>query len=413
MRSFIFTTIFFLVIEYYTFIALRTSVRHLTQGLQFILYGGYALLTLGIFVSLFSFFYWRTGSWPSDFVKLAVNFFIGFFLAKVLVTTVMFAGDLFLGLKWMVDYVLSLGGRGQDGTSGLPVISRSRFISHTALFLGGMLASGLAYGVTNRYRYKVRREQLNFRNLPRAFRGLKIAQISDIHSGSFDNREAVLDGVEAIMAEKPDLILFSGDLVNNLATEIEPYMEIFSRLKAPLGVYSVLGNHDYGDYVQWPTSEAKRNNLELLKQHHAGMGWKLLLNEHVILDRNGDRIALAGVENWGARGFTKYGNLEKALSGLESGLFKILMSHDPSHWDAEVRPCHPDVALTLSGHTHGMQFGIEVPGLRWSPVQYMYKQWAGVYKQGEQYLYVNRGYGFIGYQGRLGILPEIAILELV
>ena len=413
MRQFLVIVTIFLAIEYYSFIALKTAIRHLNQGLHASFYIVYALLTIGIFLSIYSFFHWRSGAWPSDTLKLTVNFFIGLFLGKLLISVIMLVGDIFLVFKMIFKFLFSfIEGRAAIVKEGSGMASRSQFISQIALILGGLLTSGLAFGMTNRYRYKIRRERVSLKSLPQAFKGLKIAQISDIHSGSFDDAEAVAEGVEAIMREKPDLILFTGDLVNNLATEIVPYLDVFKELNAPLGVYSILGNHDYGDYVQWPSDEAKKNNLEQLKQHHAALGWKLLLNEHVILERGQEKIALIGVENWGARAFTKYGNLKTAALGLESALLKILMSHDPSHWDAEVRKDFPDIALTLSGHTHGMQFGIEIPGFKWSPVQYMYKQWAGLYREGHQYLYVNRGYGFIGYQGRLGILPEIAVIEL-
>ncbi|MGV8093002.1 MAG: metallophosphoesterase [Mangrovibacterium sp.] len=413
MKQFLIIAVIFLIIEYYSFIALKTTIRNLNQGFHISFYIAYVILTLGIFLSIYFLFHWRSDPWPSNIMKLTVNFFIGLFLGKVLITTVMMIGDVFVALKWIFNYLISfVGGRSELTKDGAHVISRSQFISQTALLLGGLLASGLAYGMTNRYRYKIRRSRVPLEGLPKAFKGLRIAQISDIHAGSFDDAEAVSAGVNAIMREKPDLILFTGDLVNNLATEILPYIDVFKELKAPLGVYSILGNHDYGDYVHWPSDEAKRNNLGQLKQYHADLGWRLLMNEHVILERDQEKIVLVGVENWGARAFTKYGNLKKAMTGLESALVKILMSHDPSHWDAEVRKDYPDIALTLSGHTHGMQFGIEIPGFKWSPVQYMYKQWAGLYQEGHQYLYVNRGYGFIGYQGRLGILPEITILEL-
>jgi predicted MPP superfamily phosphohydrolase len=217
-----------------------------------------------------------------------------------------------------------------------------------------------------------------------------------------------------ILAENPDLILFTGDLVNDRADEMTDYMDVFSRLKAPMGVYSTLGNHDYGDYVNWPSPEAKVQNLEALKQVHSRLGWRLLMNEHVPLERNGHKIALLGIENWGAKGrFPKYGRMDLAYPGTEQYPFKILMSHDPSHWDAEVRVKYPDIDLMLAGHTHGMQFGVELPHFKWSPVQWMYKQWAGLYSEGSQHLYVNRGFGFIGYPGRVGILPEITVIELV
>ena len=205
-----------------------------------------------------------------------------------------------------------------------------------------------------------------------------------------------------------------GDLVNNKHEEMLDYVNIFSKLKAPMGVYSILGNHDYGDYAAWDSDVQKRDNLEKLKQLHQQMGWRLLLDEHVALERNGDKIGLIGIQNWSAlRNFARYGNLTKAYAGAEEFPFKLLMSHDPTHWDAEVRPKFGDIDLTLSGHTHGFQFGVEIPGFRWSPVQYVYRQWAGLYREGKQSIYVNRGYGFIGYPGRVGVLPEITLLELV
>jgi predicted MPP superfamily phosphohydrolase len=278
---------------------------------------------------------------------------------------------------------------------------------------GGGLFGSLLYGFSNKYRYEVRRKKLSFTNLPPAFKGLKIIHISDIHSGSFTDKQAVSHGVDMILKEKPDLILFTGDLVNNLADEMEDYMDVFGRLNAPMGVFSTLGNHDYGDYVHWDSEEAKKANLERLKGVHKQLGWRLLMNEHVVLEKDNAQIALLGIENWSAKArFPKYGDLKKAYAGSEKYPFKILMSHDPSHWDAQVRPEFEDIDLMLSGHTHGMQFGVEIPGLKWSPVQYLYKEWAGLYEQGRQKLYVNRGYGFIGYPGRVGILPEITVLEL-
>jgi len=297
-----------------------------------------------------------------------------------------------------------------DGAEG---ITRSVFLSWLGVAVGGSLLGTLIYGFSNKYKYQVKRIKLAYENLPPAFKGLKVIQISDIHSGSFTDKIAVEKGVQLILNEKPDLILFTGDLVNDRATEMEMYLDVFKKINAPLGVYSTLGNHDYGDYVQWETKEAKMDNLEQLKGVHKLLGWDLLMNEHRILERNGDKIALLGIENWGAKGrFPKYGRMEKAYPGTENIPFKILMSHDPSHWDAQVRTAYPTIDLMLAGHTHGMQFGIEIPGFKWSPVQLMYKQWAGLYEEGKQKLYVNRGYGFIGYPGRVGILPEITVFEL-
>lgn len=221
-------------------------------------------------------------------------------------------------------------------------------------------------------------------------------------------------GVDLIMQQKADVILFTGDLVNDRHDEALEYIDVFNQLQAPLGVYSTLGNHDYGDYVSWDSQHAKTENLNKLKQVHATMGWRLLMNEHIALEKNGEKIALLGIENWGAKGrFPKYGKMSEAYANTQQYPFKILMSHDPSHWDAEVKTKYPDIDLMLAGHTHGMQFGVELPYFKFSPVQWMYKQWAGLYEDGRQKLYVNRGFGFIGYPGRVGILPEITVIELV
>ena len=336
---------------------------------------------------------------------------VGLFLSKMIASLVFITDDLRRGVSWVVLRFFSSGA--QELESGSLRIPRSVFLSWLGLGLGGTLFGSLLFGFKNKYNYQLKKIPLAFNNLPAAFKGLKIAHISDIHIGSLQDRKAVEVGVELIMKQRPDIILFTGDLVNNKASEMEGWTDIFSRLQAPLGVYSILGNHDYGDYVAWPTLEAKQNNLSTLKQIHAGMGWRLLMNEHVLLERAGEKIALLGIENWGAKGrFPKYGKMQEAYPGTEKVPFKILMSHDPSHWDAQVRTEYADIDLMLSGHTHGMQFGMENPFFKWSPVQWMYRQWAGLYEEGQQKLYVNRGFGFIGYPGRVGILPEITLLEL-
>ena len=414
-KQFLIFGLFILVVEYYSFIAVRSVLRHTSSGFQLGMYIIYGILSLTVLWSFYAMPHWFRTSWPSLTLKYTVNMLIGVFLGKVLIAAILLLTDIIMIAPNIISFFLSFSGHPVGSPpEGSRFINRFTFISQTALFIGAALTTGLAYGMTNRYRYKIRRVPVLLKDLPQGFKGLKIAQISDIHSGSFDNQEAVSEGVASILKEKPDLILFTGDLVNNKAEEIVPYMDIFKVLKAPLGVYAILGNHDYGDYVSWSSDEAKKQNLEQLKQHHDSMGWRLLINEHVILERNNQQIALIGIENWGARGFTKYGDMKKAVAGLEDSNMpvKILMSHDPSHWDAQVCKDYQDIALTLSGHTHGMQFGIEIPGFKWSPVQYLYKQWAGLYQQQDQYLYVNRGFGFLGYQGRLGILPEITIIEL-
>jgi predicted MPP superfamily phosphohydrolase len=257
----------------------------------------------------------------------------------------------------------------------------------------------------------VHRTTLYFDDLPEAFDGFKIAQISDIHSGSFDDPEAVAKGVAMLNAQKPDLFVFTGDMVNNKAEEIAPYIDIFSKVEAPYGRYSILGNHDYGDYVAWSTPQLKAQNLADLKRHHAEIGYRLLLDEHVWIEKDNSQIALLGIENWG-KGFGERGDLKNALQGVGQNDFKVLLSHDPSHWDAQVKSNPTKIHLTLSGHTHGMQFGFEIDRFKWSPVKYRYRNWAGLAEENGRYLYVNRGFGFLGFQGRIGIWPEITIIEL-
>jgi predicted MPP superfamily phosphohydrolase len=339
-------------------------------------------------------------------------FVIALFFGKLITAVFLLIDDIRRGIQWVAGKVFFNNTEGADLQEG-GGISRSVFLSWLGLAVGGGLFGSLVYGFSNKYNYNVRRVPLSFPNLPAAFRGLRIIQISDVHSGSFTNKAAVQHGIDKILGLKPDLILFTGDLVNNTADEMTDYIDVFSRLKAPLGVFSVLGNHDYGDYVQWSGPEEKRANLERVKQTHKQMGWQLMQNQHTFLQRGEDKIALLGVENWSAKArFPKHGRLQQAHAGSEGAPFKILMSHDPSHWDAEVRSNFGDIDLMLSGHTHGMQFGVEIPWLKWSPVQYVYRQWAGLYEKGTQKLYVNRGFGFIGYPGRVGIMPEITLIEL-
>jgi predicted MPP superfamily phosphohydrolase len=290
---------------------------------------------------------------------------------------------------------------------------RRKIISQIALGLAAIPFTSLLYGMyRGKYNYKVLSYKLKYEDLPKAFEGFKIAQISDIHSGSFDNLKKVSYGVNLINEQQADMVLFTGDLVNNKAKEVLPWLETFKKINAPFGVYSILGNHDYGDYAAWDTPEAKKENLKELFNAQKEMGWDLLLNESRFIEKEGERIALVGVENWGS-GFKKAGDLNKALKEVSSNDFKILMTHDPSHWEAEVLPHPYKVHLTLSGHTHGMQFGIEIPGwFKWSPVKWRYKQWAGIYEQAKQRLNVNRGFGYLAYPGRVGMWPEVTVITL-
>ena len=286
-------------------------------------------------------------------------------------------------------------------------------ISQFVLIIAGVFFLLLFFGVTRgRHYYKVRRETLYFPDLPEEFDGFTITQLSDIHSGSFSDAEGVQKGLDLVNAQQSDMILFTGDLVNNHAAEMDPWIPAFAKLEAPYGKYSVLGNHDYGDYMRWDNVTDKHANLVRLKNVHKEIGFRLLLNESLTIDKNGESLALIGVENWGKGGFHKYGDLEKAAAQVPNEAFKVLMSHDPSHWDAVTMGHHQHVHLTLSGHTHGAQFGFELFGFKWSPIKYVYKQWAGLYEQSGKYLYVNRGFGFLGLKGRIGIWPEIAVLTL-
>ncbi|WP_293884562.1 MULTISPECIES: metallophosphoesterase [unclassified Sphingobacterium] len=290
---------------------------------------------------------------------------------------------------------------------------RSVLLSEIVLLCAVLMLLIIFFGLTRgRYFYRVREEIVSFPDLPEAFNGFKITQLSDIHSGSLSDMKRVRKGIELANAQNSDLVLFTGDLVNNRASEMEPWVSEFNRLQAPFGKFSVLGNHDYGDYVQWDSVESKISNLNRLKEIHHEMGFKLLLNESIAIEKQGDRISLIGVENWGKGGFHQYGDLAKATIGLNKDTFKILMSHDPSHWDHVTLAHDQHVHLTLAGHTHGMQFGIELFGFKWSPIQYFYKQWAGLYQKHGKYLYVNRGFGFHGLRGRIGVWPEITVVTL-
>lgn len=402
-----------LLIDTYVFQSLKTVTAGSAARTRQWIYFAYWLVSVLVISGFILFAATKPGLLPRSFRTYMFAIVVGLFLAKLVAVLFVLLDDIRRAVTWIVLKLAKLGSESAE-TGPEDGITRSVFLSWLGLAAGSTLFGTLLYGFTNKHKYQVKRVPLFFDQLPASFDGLKVVHISDIHSGSFTNREGVEKGIDLILAEKPDLILFTGDLVNDMASEMEPWEEVFSRLKAPMGVFSTLGNHDYGDYVRWPISGiSKEENLHRLKQLQARMGWRLLMNEHVPLTRGSESIALMGIENWSAKGrFPKHGRMDLAYPGAEKYPFKILMSHDPSHWEAEVQVKYPAIDLMLSGHTHGMQFGIEIPGFKWSPVQYMYKQWAGLYQKGQQFLYVNRGFGFIGYPGRVGILPEITVLEL-
>ncbi|MCC6288095.1 MAG: metallophosphoesterase [Chitinophagaceae bacterium] len=404
--------IIMLLIDLYVFQALKVVMQHASPKIKLIIFGVYWLFSSAAVITILIMPYINFDNWPKALRTYFISILIGLFLSKAVTVIFLIVDDLRRILQWAGGKLFYQYVHGEPFKAA--GISRSVFMSWLGLGIGGGLFATLLWGFRNKYRYDLKTVQLNFPNLPEAFKGLKIIHISDVHSGSFTDKKAVMHGIEMIMKQGADIILFTGDLVNDHVEEMNDYTDVFSKLNAPMGVFSTLGNHDYGDYRTWPSAEAKAQNLERLKQLQKDMGWRLLMNEHVALEKNGQQIALLGIENWGAKAnFPKYGKLDKAYAGTEKYPFKILMSHDPSHWDAQVRTeAYKDIDLMLAGHTHGMQFGVELPGFKWSPVQYVYKQWAGLYEEAAQKLYVNRGYGFIGYPGRVGILPEITVIEL-
>ena len=339
---------------------------------------------------------------------LVLAFALMVYIPKMVLAIIMMTEDLFRVGRGSANYLVK---KKRDQPF---IASRRKFVSQLGLSIAAIPFMSILYGIfEGKYNFKVIKQPIYFPDLPAEFDGFTITQISDIHSGSFDNPEKIQYAIDLINEQNSDMILFTGDIVNTHAKEMLPWIDTFKRIKTHnFGKYSVLGNHDYGEYVSWPTPEDKENNFQAIKNLYGQIDFKLLLNEHAVIEKGGQKIALVGVENWG-HNFKKAGDINKASNGLTSNDFKILMSHDPSHWDYEVQHHDKNFHLTLSGHTHGMQFGIEIPGyFKWSLAQYVYKQWAGLYENKGRYVYVNRGFGFHAYSGRVGIMPEITVIEL-
>ncbi len=399
------------LIDLYVFQAIRVIGQDMPEFWRRFIFTGYWAITLIILMGYFTYHFVNPDIFPKHFRNfLMVGIFINYF-AKTFAVVFLVIDDLFRAGQWVVSlFGTKTVTEGMEVTHG---ISRSEFLVKTALIAGTLPVVGMTYGIiSGAHDYRVRRKKIIIGHLPSAMDGIKIGQISDIHSGSFFNKRAVKGGVEMLLREKPDIIFFTGDLVNSSSDEVKDYMNVFDKVKAPLGVYSTTGNHDYGDYRSWPSSNAKEENFKDLIRAHQTLGWDLLLNENRLLKIDGEQIAVLGVENWGAGRFSKYGDLDKAYAGTHEIPVKLLLSHDPSHWDAQVREKYPDIDVMFAGHTHGFQFGVEWGSFRWSPSQYVYDQWAGLYQKKNQSLYVNRGYGYLGYPGRIGIPPEITIIEL-
>jgi uncharacterized protein len=405
------------LIDLYVFQGVKVLIQSRTESTQrviSIIYWSFAVLCLSIILLGFitDFHTWPKTIRTYSFALVVIHYF-----SKIFVVVFLLLDDTLRLFRWIYEFVHQhFFSNGVKQPRETIRVSRIKFFSQLGFIIGSVPFIALIYGmIGSAFDFRVRKVRLKFANLPDAFNGLKIAQVSDIHSGSYVGTGHLQKAVDLLMEQKADIIFFTGDLVNDTATEVDEFVPEFKQIQAPLGVYSILGNHDYGDYKTWNSPEEKAENLERLKTFQKDFGWKLMLNEHTYIKKGNDEIALIGIEYLSGNhrfAHQAHGNMKQATANLKEVPFKILLSHDPSHWNAEVTTKYTDIDLTLAGHTHGAQFGVEIPGLRWSPAQYFYKQWAGLYNQGRQYIYVNRGLGFIGYPGRVGILPEITVIEL-
>ncbi len=399
----LFFTFLSVLLDVYFFQILKNVIKLNTHFSKYILffYWFFTFITIANFL-LFAFDI-SIGYYPRTIV---FNIIIGNFFCKLISLPFILVDD----LRRLICYFFKSENNKDSGSK----ISRSKFLSISASIAYGFPVASLMYGIisSNVYDYRIRRKNLIFNKLPKSFDGIKICQISDIHIGSLNNTKAVIGGIDMVINEKPDIIFFTGDLVNDKSSELKNWGDILSKIKAPLGVHSVLGNHDYGEYTSWSNKNEKNNNFQNLLSAQKEFGWNLMMNENKSITVDRDKISILGVENWASSRFQKYGDLDKAYSGLSQEEFKILLTHNPSHWNAQVTSLYNDIDLTLSGHTHGLQFGIEIGIFRISPAKLAYDQWADLYQLNNQSIYVNRGFGFLGYQGRVGILPEITILNL-
>ncbi len=406
MTPIILTFLILIIIDLYVFYGIRSA--YLTGSPQLTVFTwAFWLVSITLYGSIF-------------WTLMVGGHHVGNGIHRAIIATafILLVGKLFFSVFLLIDDVGRIARYGvslfdtSSPTTGKG-ISRYRFIVNGGLLAGTGIVSALSYGIIKgAHDYRVIRQKIKLPHLPDAFEGLKLLQISDIHSGSFWNKRSVKRGIQMVKDQHADIIFFTGDLVNNLASEMDDYKELFKEINAPLGIYSVLGNHDYAEYLPDLSKEERDQNLVDLIKTHQYMGWDILMNEHRILEKNGEKIGIIGIENWSAHSnFPRHGKLSKAYEGTGDLPVKLLLSHDPSHWKAEVLKDFPDIDVTFSGHTHGMQIGIETGGFKWSPVKYLYPEWAGLYQENNQYLYVNRGFGYLGYPGRLGIRPEITVFE--
>ncbi len=400
-----------LLIDWYFYQAITTVLKDSAPNrkeLVFYIYWSFTLFTFLLFLTPFVI---AITEWPKFIRVYVIGLVLVAGVSKLIGSLFVVTDDIIRLFRWIGSYILPAT---EVATINPHSISRLTFLNRMAVGMTLIPFTAFIYGMARgAFNYKVHKVKVVLPNLPNEFNGLKILQISDIHCGSFVSTNPLEEAVKMINQQKADVVFFTGDLVNDRTIETDMVKEVLSKITAPMGVFSILGNHDYGDYVKWDSVEAKQKNLEDLKKVHKQLGWRLLMNEHVPLKRGDAEIALLGIENWGGNlNFPKYGDMKKAHAGTEKYPVKLLLSHDPSHFSMQVKEEYKDVDITFSGHTHGFQFGIEIPGFKWSPSQYVYKQWAGLYSNDNQYLYVNRGLGFLGYPGRLGISPEITVMEL-
>ena len=394
-----------LLVDIYAFQAVKTAMNGNSPLLKRSVFSIYWLLTLNALVIMATFYLDVYYDIPKIIRMNMQGMMILTIVAKLLIVPFLLVDDIWRLVQFSINYFSNQGEIVRQG------ISRAEFLSQLGIAVGSIPFLGGLYGmISSAYRYKKHYVDVELPNLPASFEGLKIVQLSDIHSGSFSLTRPLKRAVEMVNEENADLLLFTGDLVNAKASEMEPYIDIFKKMKAKRGKYSVMGNHDYG--FRWDDDADEEKNRKEFYNVHKQLGWRLLMNENALLKNGADEVAIVGVENWSSRHFGKKGDVKKALQGSENAPVKILLSHDPTHWDEQVRPEFPEIDLMLSGHTHGAQIGIELPGFRWSPSQYVFKQWAGLYKEGGQQLYINRGFGFLAYPGRVGILPEITVMTL-
>ncbi len=393
------------VVDYYVFQSIAFAFSTSSAFVQSVVSIIFWTFTGIIVVLILLYFFSNTDQWPIKLKSYLLVGIIGNIISKFAIMILAIFGDIFQGFQHIMD--------AWAGNNAATESSKHLIWSQISTAIGAVPPLAMSWGIiSGAHDYRIRKVQVTLPHLPKAFDGITLGQLSDIHAGSFHNRVAVKGGVELLNEQQADVVFFTGDLVNNQAGEMNDYVSVFDKVKAPLGVYSIFGNHDYGDYIRWPSLASKQGNINNLIKVHENLGWNLLLNERRFIEQGGEKLAIIGIENWGARGFSKYGKMNEAHQGTDEAEVKLLLSHDPSHWSAEVLRDYSDIDVMFAGHTHGMQFGVEIGGFKWSPVQYMYKEWAGLYEKMGQYLYVNRGFGYLAYPGRIGIPPEITIMEL-